>query len=68
MFGSDWPVCKLAGAEHGQVFLVQCLIFIEKTNFFQVVTLLKNVLEICNVDESEFEFIFRENALSVYKL
>ena len=19
MFGSDWPVCKLAGAEHGQV-------------------------------------------------
>jgi len=51
MFGSDWPVCKLAGAEHGEV-----------------VTLLKNVLEKCNVDESEFEFIFKENALSIYKL
>jgi len=51
MFGSDWPVCKLAGAEHGQV-----------------VKLLKSVLELCDVDETEFEFIFKENALSVYKL
>ena len=35
MFGSDWPVCKLAGAEHGQVFIiVQSLNkHFEKTNF-----------------------------------
>jgi len=51
MFGSDWPVCRLANAEHGRV-----------------VTLLDEILSLCNISDEEKVNIFRENALSIYKL
>jgi len=51
MFGSDWPVCKLAGAE-----------------LKQVVNVLDDVLDLCQVDPKDKNKIFRENSIKFYKL
>ena len=66
MFGSDWPVCRLAGAEHHQVstILTTCLLLIH----LQVVDLLHGILDLCGVEGQDKEKIFKQNALKFYKI
>ena len=83
MFGSDWPVCRLAGAEHNQanilyfqdfkyilISIFQCTFV--RLNFYesypQVVQNLNDVLQLCGLSDEEKKKIFRENALQIYSI